>query len=148
MFYVYSDPIAARWVDDGLPIGREEVAPWIAKTQENYRHYGYGMSAITERNSGDVIGFIGLVHPGGQVEPEIKYSLFRLYWGRGIASEAVRGMIEYGKREHRLEEIIATLSPENGASQRVLQKAGLSFREDRIEEDGSTTRVMGWSVFN
>ena len=30
MFAVYRDPIAARWVDDGLPIEREEVLPWIS----------------------------------------------------------------------------------------------------------------------
>ena len=146
MYAVYSDPVAARFVDDGQPIGRDEVGPWINKTQENYVRYGYGMSAIAERNSGDVIGFIGLVHPGGQSEPGIKYSVQRLYWGQGIASEAVAAMVAYGQREHGLSEIIATVDPEHLASQRVLTKCGFSFREDRPNEDGSITRVLAWPV--
>jgi RimJ/RimL family protein N-acetyltransferase len=53
-------------------------------------------------------------------------------------------MMVYGQLEYRLHEIIVTLNPANGASQRVLVKAGLSFQEDRTHDDGSITRVMGW----
>jgi RimJ/RimL family protein N-acetyltransferase len=64
--------------------------------------------------------------------------------GRGIATETVGGMMVYGQLEYRLHEIIVTLNPANGASQRVLVKAGLSFQEDRTHYDGSIIRVMVW----
>lgn len=146
MYAVYRDPVGARFVDDGLPIERDEVGPWIVKTQENYERYGYGMSAIVEAESGTVLGFIGLVHPGGQTEPEVKYSLRRESWGQGFASEAVAAMVAYGQCEHGLREIIATVDLEHLASQRVLTKAGFSPREDRPNEDGSVTRVMVWKT--
>ena len=144
MYSVYGDPIAARWIDDGEPIAREDCARWIEVTLRNYAKYGYGMSAVEWRETGAVIGFVGLVHPGGQKEAEVKYSFLREFWGRGIGTETVQGMVAYGQREHGLREIIATLNPANGASQRVLEKSGLSFREDRKNDDGSTTRVMAW----
>ncbi|MDB4474056.1 GNAT family N-acetyltransferase [Opitutaceae bacterium] len=142
MFAVYSDPVGARFVDDGLPIERDEVGPWIVKTRENYRSYGYGMSVIMERASDAAVGFIGLVHPGGQVEPEVKYSLRRESWGHGFASEALTGMVAYGQREHGLREIIATVDPAHLASQHVLTKCGFSLREDRSNDDGSITHVF------
>lgn len=146
MFAVYSDSEGAKYVDDGEPILREEVGPWIAKTQQNYRDYGYGMMTMEYRETGEVVGFIGLVHPGGQVEVELKYSLGRAWWGQGLASEAVVGAVDYGRQQQGLREIIATVDPEHLASQRVLTKAGFEFTEDREEEDGSITRVMTWRV--
>ena len=146
MLAVYGDPIAARWVDDGLPIKRSECTRWIEVTLRNYEARGYGMSAVEWKETGDVIGFVGLVHPGGQEKAEIKYSFLREYWGKGIATETVRGMMNYGREEIGLNYVMATLSPENGASQRVLEKAGLRFEEDRVEADESTTRVMAWGT--
>lgn len=146
MYAVYSDPVAARFVDDGLPIKREEVGAWIAKTQDNYVHFGYGMMAIEWRETGEDIGFIGLVHPGGQPEAELKYALLRSWWGQGIATEAALGAMDYGRDALGLKELIATVDPEHLASQRVLAKAGFALREDRPNEDGSVTRVMEWNA--
>jgi RimJ/RimL family protein N-acetyltransferase len=91
-----------------------------------------------------VIGFCGIVHPGNQPEAEIKYALLRSHWGQGLATEAVRGMLAYGLRELGLREVIATTSPENAASHRVLLKAGMQESWMRRNEDGSLTRVFAW----
>lgn len=146
MYAVYGDPIAARWVDDGLPIKRSECTQWIEVTRRNYEARGYGMSAVEWKETGEVIGFVGLVHPGGQPEAEIKYSFLRGFWGKGIGTETVQGMIAYGREAIGLDSVMATLNPENGASQRVLEKAGLTFVEDRVNEDDSVTRVMAWQL--
>ncbi len=146
MFAVYSDPVGARFVGDGQPIERNEVLPWIEKTQTNYAIHGYGMMAIEWRQTGEVIGFIGLVHPGGQPETEVKYSIARDWWGRGIASEAVQGVVAYAHADHGLNHLIATVDPDHLASQRVLAKAGFSLDRDQPNDDGSVTREMVWSA--
>lgn len=84
---------------------------------------GYGMFAMEEKASSRVIGFCGIVHPGGQVEPEMKYALRRSHWG--LAFEGVLPLVAYGVRVHRLSKIIATTAPENAASHRALLKAGI-----------------------
>lgn len=129
---VYGDPTAMRWVDDGEPISDADSERWIEVTRENYRRRGYGMSVLTERERGKVVGFCGLVHPGGQAEVEIKYALLRSHWGRGLATEAVAGMLEYGWRAFGIERVMATTAPENHASHRVLEKCGF-VRAERIE---------------
>ena len=144
MIAVYSDPAAMRWVGDGEPITRIQCEEWFKVTEANYAKRGYGMFALSHRNSGSVVGFAGLVHPGGQIEPEIKYALLRSHWGSGFASEVVPQLLAYGARAHALPCIIATVALENLASQRVLTKSGMVLAERRLNLDASTTLVFHW----
>lgn len=141
---VYGDADAMRWVGDGRAITQEECVRWLSVTQANYETRGYGMFAIEERSSSGVIGFCGIVHPGGQPEPEVKYALLRSHWGRGLATEAVIGLIAYGAATHKLGFLIATAAPENRASHRVLLKAGMRSGVLRANEDGTSTQVFHW----
>ena len=141
---VYGDVEAMRWVGDGRAITQEECVQWLAVTRSNYERRGYGMFAIEERSSHGVVGFCGIVHPGGQPEPEIKYALLRSHWGRGLATEAVSGLIAYGASTHKLPFIIATTAPQNTASHRVLLKAGMQQGELRANDDGTHTQLFHW----
>lgn len=142
MFEVYGDRDAMKYVGDGQPIAYDACVEWVAVTHRNYDKYGYGMFAIVLKSTGSVIGFIGIVHPGGQPEPEVKYALRREVWGQGVATEAVTGLISWGQATFGLARIIATIDPENAASRRVLQKAGLHVVETRIDEDGAPVEVL------
>ena len=94
LYAVYSDAEAMRWVDDGQPISWADCVRWLEVTHRNYATYGYGMSALVLRATDAVIGFCGLVHPGGQVEAEIKYALLQPYWGQGLAGEGLEGLAQ------------------------------------------------------
>lgn len=144
MALVYGDQQAMKWVDDGSTMNEDECLAWIYMTLRNYERRGYGMSAI-ELHPGEVVGFIGIVHPNDQPEAEVKYALRREYWGQGIASEAVAGMLTYMNDTFGTRVIIATIDPENAASRRVLEKSGLRF--DRLERqaDGSEVEYLSWS---
>lgn len=56
---------------------------------------------------------------------EVGYSFHRKYWGKGLATEVVKGLIGYGLNELYAVKIVAVTALGNLASQRVLQKAGL-----------------------
>lgn len=144
LFAVYADPLAMRFVGDGQPITREQCHEWLDVTERNYAQRGYGMFALEDRTSGTVVGFCGLVHPGGQEEPEVKYAFRRSVWGRGLASEMVPALLAHGNQTHGLTRIIATVAPGNEPSQRVLLKAGAVRQPDRVNGDGSTTWVYEW----
>jgi ribosomal-protein-alanine N-acetyltransferase len=53
------------------------------------------------------------------------------YWSKGLATEAARMLLRFGFGELQLRRISATCHPDNHASSRVLEKAGLVF-EGRI----------------
>lgn len=141
---VYSDADAMRWVGDGSPISRAECEEWFRVTKANYERRGYGMFTLESRASGGIVGFCGLVHPGGQDEPEVKYAIARTHWGQGLASEAIPALLAYGHEQHGLERIIATVAPENLASQRVLAKSGMRLAHVRENADGTSTYVFEW----
>jgi RimJ/RimL family protein N-acetyltransferase len=144
LYAVYSDTEAMRWVGNGKPITRSECEEWFKVTEANYATRGYGMFAVDSLTSCTVVGFGGLVHPGGQSEAEVKYAFLRSHWGNGFASEFVPALLAYGERRHGLKRVIATVAPANFASQRVLLKSGMRLLEQRKNADGTSTCVYQW----
>jgi ribosomal-protein-alanine N-acetyltransferase len=57
---------------------------------------------------------------------ELGYRLHYKYWGTGIATELTKALVAYGTEKLGLKEICAVTHPDNIASQRVLEKAGLA----------------------
>ncbi|WP_374567033.1 GNAT family N-acetyltransferase [Ideonella sp.] len=144
MLAVYGDADAMRWVGDGRPLDAAQCEEWIGVTLRNYATRGYGMVALVERTTGEVIGFCGLVHPGGQPDAEIKYALRRDHWGRGLATEAATALLAWGASALGLRQVMATAAPENVASHRVLLKAGMRRGALRHNADGSRTQLFSW----
>ena len=145
MLAVYGDPAVVRFVADGKPLDRARCEQWVEVTLRNYETRGYGMVALVARADGRIVGFGGLVHPGGQSEPEIKYALRRDCWGRGYATETAVALLDLARRLH-LREVIATTDPEHVASHRVLAKAGMARGELRRNDDGSFTQMFRWQA--
>lgn len=141
---IYADPVAMRWVGDGLPITVHDMQRWFEVTETNYATRGYGMFALEDRGSGQLIGCCGLVHPGGQAQVEVKYTFLRSVWGRGLASEMLPALLRHGHACHGLDRVIATVDPDNLVSQHLLRKAGARDLAPRLEEDGTTTLVFEW----
>ncbi|MCA9304882.1 MAG: GNAT family N-acetyltransferase, partial [Phycisphaerales bacterium] len=83
----------------------------------------------------------GLVHPGGQPEPELKYALDRAVWGGGLATEVAGAMLEYARSVLGLAAVIATIARENAASIRIVERLGMTRSTPRVEDDGSITEV-------
>jgi RimJ/RimL family protein N-acetyltransferase len=135
LFEVYSDKEGSQWVGNGQPITREECDQWLVVTAGYYFERGYGMFALVDPQSDGVVGFCGLVHPGGQPEVEIKYAFLRSHWGRGLASEAVLALLKYASNALAIDRVMATVAPENLASQRVLEKAGLVLQTSTETSD-------------
>jgi ribosomal-protein-alanine N-acetyltransferase len=63
----------------------------------------------------------------GHCRGEFGYSLSRHYWGRGLATEAAKAVVQFGFEAMGLYRIEAKCMVENVASERVMQKVGLSF---------------------
>ena len=80
---------------------------------------------ISEPPGGSLVGLCGLAILRGAEEGEIWYLVEPESWGKGIATEAVTHLLDYGFGELGLHRIWATCLPENPASARVLEKVGM-----------------------
>jgi len=76
--------------------------------------------------NGEAAGSVGFVlrHDVERVSAEIGYWLAEPFWGRGIATEALVAMTDYAIATHKLTRLYALPFAWNGASCRVLEKAG------------------------
>jgi RimJ/RimL family protein N-acetyltransferase len=91
--------------------------------------------AITLPETGQLIGNCGIRRkPENEWEADIGYELASAYWGRGIATEAARALVELGFRDWGLHRISAWCVADNIGSARVLEKAGLRL-EGRLCEN-------------
>ena len=128
--HMCADPEVMRYMPTTM--SWEESALQLARFVRHWEERGFGLWAVEERVSGDFIGRIGLIHhedwPEGEHKTEVGWMLDRSYWGRGLATEGARASLGYGFEQLGLERIISITLPENAASRRVMEKAGLTFR--------------------
>lgn len=100
----------ARQVMGGSPDGAQGWCNWV----------------LRRRSGGDAVGYVQATvwaHDGRTVA-EIAWVLAIGAQGRGLATEAVRAMIAW-LREHGIDDVVAHVHPDHGASTRVAERAGL-----------------------
>ncbi len=85
----------------------------------------FGRWIVVEKDTGLVLGWVVLTHLDDSGDIEVGYGFKAIAWGRGFATEAARRLLRYGFEDLGLGEIVAVSRPENAASHRVLEKAGL-----------------------
>jgi RimJ/RimL family protein N-acetyltransferase len=73
-----------------------------------------------------LIGYVqATVYPDGRAA--IAYELASRYWGRGLASEAVRAMIPLLTEDYGVRRLTAVFKQANQRSQRLLERLGFSL---------------------
>jgi ribosomal-protein-alanine N-acetyltransferase len=122
-----NDPeIARNTLRIPYPYPADLAEEWIAKHQKELGETDEAVWAITLRETGELMGIIGIVPKPFDVA-EIGYWLARAYWGRGYASEAAAQVIRYGFETRTFNRIEATVFSYNAASARVVEKCGMTF---------------------
>lgn len=124
---VFGDAEVMRYVGaERRPLGRDQVAAQLSTADAVWREHGFGMLAITERETGRLVGEVGLQHLEDGPDVETGYTLVRAAWGRGYATEAAGAALRWGFAGLRLPRIVAVADPDNRASLHVLDKLGMT----------------------
>jgi RimJ/RimL family protein N-acetyltransferase len=126
----------------GGTMNREQAWRWMAAGVGHWVLRGFGMWAVEERETGSLVGRVGLQEPEGWPGIEAAWTIDRSRWGRGYAPEAARASIEYGFRELGLAHVISLIGPANTASIRVAEKIGEAY-EGPVEFKGLQVSVYG-----
>ena len=149
-----ADPAVMRYINGGQPTTRDEMRdeylPWWLAYYERGDRWGFW--AAIERESGRFLGWFHLrpndedpARTDPDDEPELGYRLHRDVWGRGLATEGSRALVDKAFLELGARRVYATAMYAHRASWRVMEKAGLRFVRlfhpdppDRIpgDEDG------------
>ncbi|WP_240056686.1 GNAT family N-acetyltransferase [Bacillus mesophilum] len=104
-------------VDDAL----DEIA-WYQSIQDQQTGMRWG---ITLKEEDIIIGSCGF-HNGvpKHFRTEIGFELSKAYWGKGIAAEAIKAVVNYGFDHLNINRIEALIEPANQPSQKVVEKIG------------------------
>ena len=103
------------------PYTRKDAAHWMAYVRAGPPDTHFAI--VVEGEAAGSIGFV--VQPDvHRLSAEIGYWLGEAYWGRGIATEALRAVTAFAFEAHGLVRLFAGVFAWNTASMRVLEKAG------------------------
>lgn len=106
------------------PYHLEDAVKFIELKKDQEKDFVFAIEA-----DGQFSGMIGL-HPQGDIyrrSLELGYWIGEPYWGRGIASAAVRSILEFGFSQPGINRIFAGVLETNAGSKRVLEKNGFVF---------------------
>jgi RimJ/RimL family protein N-acetyltransferase len=129
----------------------DDTQAWLNWTLLSYRHYSrlhqpaYGDYVVALRDTGDVIGSVGLVPAlvawnvfdgmaDDRTMPEfgLFYAILPEHQGKGYATEAAQVVVDYVFNTLNGLYIVATTQFENSASMRVMEKLGMTILENSL----------------
>ena len=121
-----------EWPDRELA----EFLPVYARLlREDPRLLGYGVWLLIERDSRTVVGSAGFQgRPSAEGEIELGYGVHPDFRNHGYATEAARALLRWASEQPAVKRVIAHCDQDNIASQRVVEKAGMTRRE--VQADG------------
>ena len=141
---------AAAWCDyfrnnDGLKfVGiadtsdvNECAKQWVERQLWRYQTKQYGLLALCDKKSNDLVGQCGLLlqQVNGKFELEIGYHVLPKFWGNGFATEAAHFFRDYAFNLKLRDSLISIIHVHNVRSQRVAEKNNMT-REAQTEFKG------------
>lgn len=118
------DPEVMRFLGGGQPVPRAEAWRNMAMVLGHWQLRGYGMWAVEEKATGEMVGRVGCWRPEGWPGLEVGWTLRRRFWGRGYATEAAHASIEYAFTTLDQTRVISLIAPANVSSIRVAERLG------------------------
>lgn len=107
------------------PYTEDSAIWWINHQDENFEKDYYYDYAITDKFTGELYGCMGMGIDLNSNMGEIGYWVDPNHWNKGIATEAVKAIIQFGFEVKRFHKINARFFTYNPASGRVMEKAGM-----------------------
>ena len=116
-----------------------------------YRDYGYGLYLVllkpSESNGTQEIpiGICGILKRPELPQADIGFAFKPEYWGKAYAYESARALLDFEVKRHELSHVLAITSPNNQASQKLLQKLGFQYEGlHHLKPDAEAVSLFRW----
>lgn len=134
----YLDALFALYAGEGMTDYIEPLYPYEeerryqeAYIEHMYRFYGYGMWIVCEKETGTLIGRVGIENReelGGELE--LGYAIGTPYQRQGYATEVCRAIMQYAKEELGVSHMHCLIEEGNTVSEHFAGKLGFSYAGD------------------
>ena len=136
VFELRSNAETMKYIPRPLVTIKEEALNHIKMIQDKIDTNEGINWAVTLNESGKLIGIVGHYRIKWEhFRSEIGYMLLPDYSGKGIMSEVVAMLVDYGFNKMKMHSLEAIIDPENHASARVLEKNGFIKEAHLIENE-------------
>ena len=132
-FAFFGDAEVMKYSAFGVHPMIERTIEMLADLIAYHRNHGFGLWAVIERESNELVGMAGLAEFDGLGDMELAYRLRRDRWGRGYATEAAAAWVAKGFGALGLPKIVAVVEPDHAVSKHILEKLGMKFVEPRTQ---------------
>lgn len=116
------------WDRTSRPIERTEET--LRGRIRHYQDHGFGMWAVIDKNSGEMIGQTGLQVLEGTTEVELVAYTAKRHWHQGVAQESCIAALTYAFTEMKLTSVIAVARTENSVANSAAGKLGFEFEHE------------------
>ena len=125
---IWTEPEVRRFLWDDRVIDLATVDGVIERSVLSFAAESFGLFALRESEAGALVGTCGLYRVAKGAEPELLYSLAPASFGRGLATEAARAVLEDAFTRLRLPRVLARADVPNRDSVRVMERLGMTLR--------------------
>lgn len=94
----------------------------------SYAAKGYGLWCVVREGDGERVGICGIIKRDTMEDPELAYAFLERFHGKGYGGEAALATAAYARSALGMSRLAAIVNPENVASIRILEKAGMTYR--------------------
>ena len=109
------------------PYSLEDATEFVSKARKRWDSDEGFTFAIIDKSTDKFVGVMG-IHPRKKHDvAEVGYWIGLPFWGRGLATAALRRLIQFGFEQLGLNRIQAGYFRQNTASGRVMQKANMRY---------------------
>ncbi|MEO6304751.1 MAG: GNAT family N-acetyltransferase [Bacteroidia bacterium] len=123
LFLLRSNKQAMQFIDKDPATSVDEIKPFIKMINKKTKDNETISWAICLKDQKDLIGTISFHRTEkDNHRAEIGYMLMPEYWNKGLISEAMPKVIEYGFTKMKLHSIEANINPNNNKSRKLLEK--------------------------
>lgn len=135
LYRTVGDPEVMQYYSSGPDLSLAIAQKRVAEAVSHWEKHGYGDWTLTAKADNQVIGYCGFLYCPEFHSENLGYALQKSCWGQGLATEAVKAVIDFGQMELHLQDIFALVDPANAKSIRVLEKCGLVYRQEAVHND-------------
>ncbi len=115
----------SRWLSSvPFPYRLKDARSWVGKKIREYRQKEPANVVFALEVNGKLAGSIGLHKIVAGHKAEIGYWLSQKHWSRGIITEALAGVVQFGFENLKLHRLYAYVLAGNQGSRKVLERNG------------------------
>ncbi|MBV9242134.1 MAG: GNAT family N-acetyltransferase [Acidobacteria bacterium] len=122
------EPVA-RYIGGSKWQNPEALATRMQFYVECYEKFGFGVSIMGLKDTGELIGTSGLQPLEDTGEIELAYNMSERFWGQNYGTECARAWLRFGFEQRGLDRIVAIAHPDNVGSWRIMEKCGMTYEK-------------------